>query len=287
MTNRYIHLACLAGFTLFATQGAGAAPLLPYYGTQTFNPGAPIDNPYFPMPMNVINTYEGSFEDEGEIVTEGFELSNIGPGKTLLGVQTWTQLDRAFEGELLVEETHDYYAQDTDGNVWYFGEDVVNYVYDDDDNLVSTNTSSSWLAGVNDALPGIIMLGDAVVDFNYYQEFAVADDALDHARIKSVGNTVTIGPGTFTNVIQVLEGSVLEPDFREFKYYAPGIGLILAEEGLDENLMNPELSVELVSSVPVPAALPLFVSALAGAGFLGRRRARPVIQAGVRKSGAP
>lgn len=273
MTNRLIHLACLAGFTLLATYNAGAAPLLPYYGTQTFIPGAPIDNPYFPMPPNVVNTYSGSFEDEGEIVTEGFELSNIGPGKTLLGVQTWTQLDRAFEGELLVEETHDYYAQDTDGNVWYFGEDVVNYVYDDDDNLVGTNTSSSWLAGENDALPGIIMLSDAIVGFNYFQEFAVADDALDHATIKSIGNTVTIGLGTFTNVIQILEGSVLEPDFREFKYYAPGIGLILAEEGLDENLMNPELRVELVSSVPVPAALPLFVSALAGAGFLGRRRA--------------
>lgn len=273
MKNRLIHLACLAGFTLFTTHNAGAAPLLPYYGTQTFLPGAPIDNPYFPMPPNVVNTYAGSFEEDGEIVTEGFELSNIGPGKTLLGVQTWTQLDRAFEGDLLVEETHDYYAQDTDGNVWYFGEDVVNYLYDDDDNLVGTNTSSSWLAGENDALPGVIMLGDGVVDFNYFQEFAVADDALDHATIKSVGNTVTIGLGTFTNVIQILEGSVLDPDFREFKYYAPGIGLILAEEGLDANLMNPVLSVELVSSVPVPAALPLFVSALAGAGFVGRRRA--------------
>lgn len=275
MRNNIIHFACVAGFALFSAHGASAAPLLPYFGAQTFNPGAPIDNPYFPMPQNVVNTYEGSFEDEGEIVTEGFELSNIGPGKTLLGVPTWTQLDRAFEGDLLVEETHDYYAQDTDGNVWYFGEDVVNYVYDDDDNLVSTNTSSSWLAGVNDALPGIIMLSESIVDFNYFQEFAVADDALDFATIKSVGNTITIGLGTFTNVIQILEGSVLESDFREFKYYAPGIGLILAEEGLDENLMNPELTVELISSVPVPAALPLFISALAGAGFLGRRRATP------------
>ena len=272
MRNNVIHLACAAAVALFATQSAGAAPLLPYYGTQTFIPGAPIDNPYFPMTPNVVNTYEGSFEDGGEIVTEGFELSNIGPGKTLLGVQTWTQLDRAFEGELLVEETHDYYAQDTDGNVWYFGEDVVNFEYDDEDNLIGTNTSSSWLAGTNDALPGIIMLGDSIVDFNYFQEFALADDALDHATIKSVGNTITIGLGTFTNVVQILEGSAIDPDFHEFKYYAPGIGLILAEEGLNENLMNPQLSVELVSSVPVPAALPLFISALAGAGFLGRRR---------------
>lgn len=58
---------------------------------------------------------------------------------------------------VIVDDTFDYYAQDADGNVGYFGEDASNYVYDDDGDFVETNDSSSWPAGVNDALPGFIM----------------------------------------------------------------------------------------------------------------------------------
>ncbi|MFT4562552.1 MAG: hypothetical protein ACI9BW_002298 [Gammaproteobacteria bacterium] len=238
------------------TSRVTAAPLLSYWGAQTFVPGAVIDNPYCPMTSTGTNVYAGEFKEDGEILTESFEQSNTGPGKTLLGVATWTQLDRAFEGDLLVEETDDYYAQDSDGNVWYFGEDVTNYLYNDNDELIGTNDSSSWLASVNDALPGIIMPADPSVGFSYLQEFAVADNALDFATVSAVGLEVTIGIGTFRNVVRILEGSLLDPDFREFKYYAPGIGLILAEEDLDENLLNPHLSVELAAPVRFRQGLP-------------------------------
>ena len=48
---------------------------------------------------------------------------------------------------MLVEETFDFYAQDTAGDVWHFGEDVTDYVYDADGNLIGTNSSSAWRAG--------------------------------------------------------------------------------------------------------------------------------------------
>lgn len=264
-------IASLPLFALMACQ-AQAAPTLPDYSSATFVPGTVVDNSYFPMTDGLTRVYVGEFEEDGELMRESFELTNTGPGRVLLGVPTWTQRDRAYEGGLLVEETRDYYAQDTDGNVWYFGEDVTNYVYDDDGDLIETNADSSWLAGVNDALPGLIMPSALTVGFNYYQEFAVDDEALDHGTIASIGNTVTIAIGTFTDVVQVLEGSDLDPDFREFKYYAPGVGLILAEEGLDSNLQDPELSVELVATVAVPATLPLLTTALAGMGIALRRR---------------
>ena len=81
--------------------------------------------------------------------------------------------------------------------------------------------------------------------------------------------------GSFTNVRQVFETNPLEPDAREYKYYASGFGLILVEEGLDLNFQNPEISVELISSVtpvPVPAALPLLFSGIAAFGVAARRR---------------
>lgn len=247
---------------LLAAYGAQAVPILPDFSAATFVPSAPVSHPYFPLTdFGTTRAYEGEKEEDGEIVTERFELTNFPDGPTILGVPTTTQRDRAFEGGLLVEETFDYYAQDTNGNVWYFGEDVTNFIYDDDGNLIETNSESAWRAGVNDALPGYIMPADLTVGFNYYQEFAAADEALDSAITFALGEIVTLEIGTFSDVLQVLELNELEPDSRGFKYYAPGRGLILEEEGLDEDLMNPELRIEFV---PEPGTWTLL-----GIGLLG------------------
>ena len=239
-------------------------PFLPDFNAATFIPGAPIDNAYFPIVTGVSQTYQGQKEEDGEIVTEKFTFSNLGPGPTILGVQTTIQRDRAFEDGVIVEDTFDYYAQDTVGNVWYFGEDVTNFVYDDDGNLIETNNESAWRGGVNDALPGFIMPADPIVGFNYRQEFALQDEAVDEATIFSLGNTVSLSIGEFTNTLQILEENGLDPDAREFKYYAPGLGLILVEEGLTPNLQDHEFRVELVSSVPEPSTVVLMGSGLAG-----------------------
>ena len=276
-------LACLA----LAPRSAGAGAItcvdpsltvnpgtcLPDHTAKTFLPGTPIDNPYFPILGNTTRIFESTTAG----IDEGFQLTPFGPGPELLGVQTTTLLDRAFEDGLLVEETFDYYAQDTHGNVWYFGEDVTNFEYDMDNNLIGTNSSSSWLAGVNDALPGIIMFADptdvSLLGFNHFQEHAEADDAVDEAEIVSIGETLILDIGTFTDVVKILETISTEPDVGGFKYYAPGIGLTLEEEGVGPlGLDDPELTVELVATVPEPATLALFGGGLVGLGFIRRRQ---------------
>ena len=174
---------------------------------------------------------------------------------------------------LLAEDTRDWFAQDTAGNVWYMGEDTTAFEYDEEGNLIGTSTEGSWQAGVDDALPGFIMEANPVVGDNYYQEFAPNSDALDQATIISLDETISIDLGTFTNVLQTLETTELDPDAREFKYYAPGIGLVFVEEGLDENFANPGFLVELVSVevIPAPAALSLVVVGLGVAGWFRRR----------------
>ena len=52
----------------------------------------------------------------------------------------------------LVEDTFDWYSQDTDGNVWFLGEFSTAFEYDDDGNLIGTNHDGSWETGVNGAL---------------------------------------------------------------------------------------------------------------------------------------
>ncbi len=259
---------CALGLNLVAYAG----PVLPDFGNAMFNAGDPIDNPYFPLTPGVTSIYQGEKEENGEIFVERFELSTLGPGPTILGVQTTTQRDRAFEDGLLVEDTFDYYAQDTDGNVWYMGEDVTNYVYDDDDNLVETNSSSSWRAGVNSGLPGYIMPAELTPAFNYYQEFAPFDAAVDEGTILASDRTLTIGIGTYTNVLAVLETLDTEPDVRAIKYYAPGIGLLAEEEGLSFDLADPEITLELIGTAPVPIPAPAVLLGSALMGLLLRTR---------------
>lgn len=247
--------------------GVRAVPVLPDFGAATFVAGAPIDNPYFPLLDRSTRVFVSL--EEGE--DNRFEHQVIGPGRILLGVQTTALRDRAFEDGLLVEDTFDYFAQDSAGNVWYFGEDVTNYHYDDDGVLIGTDTSSSWLAGLNladpggdPAQPGFIMPAVRPIGFEYFQEFAVDDEALDEGQIFAIVPLVESGIGQHADALQVLETSQLDPDAREFKYYAPGIGLVRAEEGLDGNLLNPEETFVLarVIAVPEPSAALLLIAGL-------------------------
>ena len=242
------------------------ATILPDVSLAEFTNDAPI-NAYFPLATGQTLVIKAESIDEDGVFTERSERTNIGPGPVLMGVQTTIQLDRAYEDDLLVEETLDYFATDTDGNVWYFGEDVVNYIYDDDGILIGTDTESSWLAEVDGALPGWIMPADPFDGLSYFQEFAKLNDALDEARIYATGQTLTL-PGfeMFSGVIVILETSQLDPDAREFKYYAPGYGLIRADEGLSENFTDTELIFEL-QPVPLPAAATLFLTGLSTFAF--------------------
>lgn len=244
-----------------------------------FDPTQVVENPYFPMTdTTTTRVYES---DDGE---ESFELTNIGLGRVIMGVQTSTQLDRAFEDGLLVEETFDYYAQDIYGRVWYMGEDVTNYEYDDDGNLVDINNESAWIADGEDALPGWIMLDDPndKLGFNHYQEIAAEDEALDEGTIWALIDEVVLGNGdVFNDVLQVLEFDPFDEEYG-YKYYAPYFGLIKEEENLvalgSGEFGDPELTIEYVASVavavPEPGTVILLGAGLLGLAGLGRRKIR-------------
>jgi hypothetical protein len=247
--------------------------VIPNFDGATFEPMAPINNPYFPLLDKLTRIFKS---DDG---SERFELSVVGPGPTILGVQTTSRRDRSFEEGRLVEDTFDYFAQDKAGNVWYLGENVTNYVYNDAGKLVGTNNESAWRAGVNEAKPGFIMPADPAnkIGFNYYQEFAPQDEALDQATHHALLSTFETGLRGYDNVLRVLETTEAEPNSRGFKFYAPGQGLIAEWEGLDPALAEPELTLELVKTIPEPSSAALLpVGALLVGVMLARRRTRPV-----------
>jgi hypothetical protein len=224
------------------TQTAHAAdPVLPVFDAANFV--TPKTNAYFPLEVGTSSTLRGTRTDEP--VEEYAVLTVQGPGPVILGVPTVLVLDEAFEDGVLVERTFDYFAADQDGNVWYFGEDVTNFRYDDTGKLTGTDSKSAWRAGVNDALPGISLSGAPVVGLTLFQEQAPQDEAMDYAEVVAVGLQITGPAGTFQDVVKTFEASTVEADLREYKYYAPGVGMIRADEELSEALDNPGIVVEL------------------------------------------
>ncbi len=262
----------LAGILITLTAGPlQAATVLPDFTAATFLAGSPIDNPYLPLLPGFRRVFEASGVEDGETFTQRSVMSYAGMGPTLLGVSTTAIRDRETLNGRIVEETLDYYAQDTDGNVWYLGEDVTNYRYDEEDNFIGTDSASAWLAGVNGAMPGYIMPATPGLGFSYFQEFAADDGALDEALVLSK-RPILDG---YLDVLVTFESTALDPDARELKYYAKGLGLFRVDEDVDDSYGDPGLVVRLVDTTPVPlsSSACFLVAALGGlVGFIKRKR---------------
>jgi hypothetical protein len=88
------------------------------------------------------------------------------PIRTRHGAQTWSGYAGNLDGEL-AKDTLDWYAQDNQGNVWYFGESTAEF---EDGRPVTVE--GSFTAGVNGDKPGIIMEAHSAPGDFYCQEFA-------------------------------------------------------------------------------------------------------------------
>ena len=184
-----------------------------------------ITNPLFPVEVGKKYIYEGETTDGLEHIEE----QRLNTTKVILGVTCIKVNFKAYVNGILIEEAEDWYAQDNDGNVWYFGEHVDNY--DTDGTLLDHD--GSWEAGVHNAKPGIIMLTDPQVGDAYREEYYFRH-AEDEAEVLETGITVITDFGTFNDCIKTKNWTRLEPDVIEHKFYAPGYGLV-KEVNLTDN----------------------------------------------------
>ena len=127
--------------------------------------------------------------------------------------------DELFLAGKLGEKTTDYYTQDTQGNIWYFGEDTEEL--DASGNV--TSTAGTWLAGRNGAQPGIYIQANPAVGQGFRQEY-YAGQAEDQFTVVSLAMPITIPYGAFTNALLTQEWSALEPTVLDHKYYVKGVG---------------------------------------------------------------
>lgn len=179
-----------------------------------------VDNPYFLLKPGTIYIYEG----KTELGNEHVEVTVSSEPKVIAGVTYAALTDVVMVDGQLEEGTVDWYAQDKQGNVWYFGEDTKEYK----DGKV-TGTQGTWEASVNGAKPGIIMKANPVVGDTYRQEY-YKGEAEDMATVLSLADSAAVPVGSYSDKLVTNEWSALDnPPVFEHKYYAKGVGEILTQ----------------------------------------------------------
>lgn len=213
-----VRLLVLVLVVLVAGCGADERPALPQGSDPVeIDPtafSAEIDNPYWPMKPGSTWVYR-----EGD---QRVEVTVTDRTRTVMGVETRVVHDLVTENGVPVEDTFDWYAQDADGNIWYFGEDTTEF-----EAGKPVGHAGAWEAGVDGAQPGILLPADPAIGMTYRQEY-YAGEAEDRAKVLSVDERVEVPAGTFAGALQTEDTTPLDPAIVEHKFYARGVGPVLA-----------------------------------------------------------
>ena len=180
-----------------------------------------IDNRYLPLIPGTTFVYEG--HEDGKAQRNVVEVTH--DTKVILGVKTVVVQDTVRDRRgALIEKTLDWFAQDKDGNVWYFGEASKDY-----ENGQVVSTEGSWEAGVKGAKAGIIMKANSRVGDTYHKKCAPGE-AEDMAKVLDLSTSVTVpfGPGSSDNALLTKEWMPLECGVVEHKFYTPCVGMVRA-----------------------------------------------------------
>ncbi len=178
-----------------------------------------IDNQWWPMaPGSVWVSRESKIE--GNFAKVRVEV--LDRTKEIVGITATVVHDTLTKRGVMRENTFDWYAQDTCGNIWYLGENTREYKHGE---VVSTE--GSWETGVDGAQAGVAVPADPQVGLKYRQEY-LAGEAEDNAEVLSLSEQVQVPYGHFRNVVLTKETTPVEPRVLEYKFYVMGVGPVLA-----------------------------------------------------------
>jgi hypothetical protein len=184
-----------------------------------------VDNQYMPLMPGTTFHYLNTITEGTTVTEQDITLTTTHDTKVILGVTCVVVHDLVtIHGTTtILEDTLDWYAQDKDGTVWYFGEDTKKY----ENGVGPADTEGSWEAGVNGAKPGIVMHGhpEDFINVVYRQEY-LPGVAEDKTEVLSINESVTVPAGTFTNCVLTKDYSDIEPGVTEHKYFSPGVGQV-------------------------------------------------------------
>ena len=218
-----------------------ADPIFAEFNPANFSNSTTVSNTLFPLKPGVKLTNEGTAKDaEGDAETLRIEFVTTGLTKVIGGITTVVvKIDDYADGGL-VETELAFFAQDNDGNVWYFGEHPEEY---EDGKFLNAKT---WLHGIGDSKAGLYMkAAPAVGDPSVFQGWGPAVEWDDFSRVAEIASEVCVPVSCYKDVVVMEEGNLSEKGAFQFKSYAPGIGEIrtgwTGEDALQEELVLVEL----------------------------------------------
>src|SRR5215208_835336 len=178
-----------------------------------------IDNPYWPMTPGSVWVYR---ETDAEGAMMRVEVTVTSKTKRIAnGVEARVVHDLVTEKGHPVENTYDWYAQDSDGNLWYMGEDTKEY-----ENGKIESTEGSWAYAVDGAQAGVVVPADPEQGMRYREEY-YAGHAEDAAEVLNVDSQVQVPYGQFKRAMLTRNYSSLEPTVEAMKLYARGVGPVM------------------------------------------------------------
>jgi hypothetical protein len=179
---------------------------------------ANVTNPWFPLRPGSVYVYRGV--KDGEPSREVMTVTHR--TKMIAGATCVVVSDLLYLRGKLEERATDWYTQDPRGNVGYFGERTAEL----DEHGHVKNTSGSWQAGVDGAIPGVFMFGHPSVGKSARQEY-LKGQAEDHFQVLKIGASVQVPYRSFGSTLLTKESTPLEPGVIDHKFYARGIGTVL------------------------------------------------------------
>jgi hypothetical protein len=217
-----VAVAAACGGSSQSTSGlpSGSTPVTATAPDASNFDGHVVDNQWFPLVPGMTWAYRGVKDGQPsrEIMVATSQT------KTIQGVPCTVVSDKLYLSGALEERTLDYYAQDKDGNVWYFGEDTAELKPDGS----VKSTEGTWLSGRDGAEAGIFMPADPQVGQSFRQEY-YKGQAEDHFRILSLSEQVKTPGATSDQAMLTMEWTPLEPNVVDHKYYVQGIGTVLEQ----------------------------------------------------------
>jgi hypothetical protein len=181
---------------------------------------ADISHPYWPMKPGTRWTYR-DVDEKGE-VQHVVIVATTATKKLANGITARVVRDTVRSEGDLVEDTFDWYAQDSAGNVWYLGENTAEF-----ENGKIVTRAGSFEAGAGGALPGILLPAEPQVGQKYRQEY-LKGEAEDNGEVLGTNQLVEVPTGRYSDALLTRDTTSLEPTVVEYKLYAPGIGPVLA-----------------------------------------------------------
>ena len=219
-------VTCALGYGVLVACGASPAPQPPTgidgLTIPTPSPAATdfvrgVDNPWFPLAPGTRWTYDRYANTGSDTLTATvLPAPRVVDGVATTAVRWELRRPGRPPSTLAVR----WYAEDTAGNVWWFGQRVIRR-----EPPVDMLATDSWTAGRNGAEAGLVVSAAPRVG-DGYANGSQPGVVESRSTVASVDASVALPSRTYRGTVATHDLSPLEPTRQVQSFYARGIGLV-------------------------------------------------------------